>query len=433
MDSVRADPAYETKTFTSWLPSRGQASISLTHTMNQIIQPQEQTAAKTQNAFIIVACRSCNTKNRIPNPPRLDGVYKCGSCGSLIESQPEVGNAVSKLRIPCEAAKEAGLQCFIFLPAGGFLLFILWPRVLKSLHGDEAVLAILLVSIILFGVLYKLKLSKVKSFLSRIENIRNLLTANQPSLAQRKMRRLSPPLKIFEVVFFQIKAEVERAVEKHLAQQRALEEEQKEQQKILTEELERKKREELSRQVQSKETLDSISPQEFELIVLEAFARLGYKVTHTPWSGDEGIDGLLDKEGKTMAVQCKRHKNNVGQPYLRDFLGAMVHAKCHGGIFVTTSDFSEGARTFAKANRITLLDGKEILHILRETITEDFVLNGRLVKFPKVEPKTCPQCNGRLRKQFGRYGLFWGCSNFPRCRYTEDSGRSIFRLSRGRY
>jgi hypothetical protein len=32
----------------------------------------------------------------------------------------------------------------------------------------------------------------------------------------------------------------------------------------------------------------------------------------------------------------------------------------------------------------------------------------------------CPICGGKLREKQGRYGKFFGCSNFPKCRYTEN-------------
>lgn len=31
----------------------------------------------------------------------------------------------------------------------------------------------------------------------------------------------------------------------------------------------------------------------------------------------------------------------------------------------------------------------------------------------------CPECGGRMIKRRGVYGEFWGCGNFPRCRYTR--------------
>lgn len=35
--------------------------------------------------------------------------------------------------------------------------------------------------------------------------------------------------------------------------------------------------------------------------------------------------------------------------------------------------------------------------------------------------EVCPQCsNGTLSRRTGRYGEFWGCSTFPRCRYTRS-------------
>lgn len=32
----------------------------------------------------------------------------------------------------------------------------------------------------------------------------------------------------------------------------------------------------------------------------------------------------------------------------------------------------------------------------------------------------CPQCGGKLVRRAGRYGLFMGCQNYPKCRYTRN-------------
>jgi ssDNA-binding Zn-finger/Zn-ribbon topoisomerase 1 len=32
----------------------------------------------------------------------------------------------------------------------------------------------------------------------------------------------------------------------------------------------------------------------------------------------------------------------------------------------------------------------------------------------------CPKCNGQLALKTGRYGKFYGCSNYPDCRYTVN-------------
>lgn len=47
--------------------------------------------------------------------------------------------------------------------------------------------------------------------------------------------------------------------------------------------------------------------------------------------------------------------------------------------------------------------------------------NARRAKEQKVDAidsGRCPRCGGRLVLRNGRYGRFWGCSNYPRCRFT---------------
>ena len=40
-----------------------------------------------------------------------------------------------------------------------------------------------------------------------------------------------------------------------------------------------------------------------------------------------------------------------------------------------------------------------------------------------VELRKCPHCGGLLKKRSGRFGEFFGCENFPTCRYTENVKR----------
>lgn len=38
----------------------------------------------------------------------------------------------------------------------------------------------------------------------------------------------------------------------------------------------------------------------------------------------------------------------------------------------------------------------------------------------ETEILICPECGGELMKRKGRYGMFFGCSNYPECRYTKN-------------
>lgn len=37
-----------------------------------------------------------------------------------------------------------------------------------------------------------------------------------------------------------------------------------------------------------------------------------------------------------------------------------------------------------------------------------------------VKNGVCPKCGGRLVERKGKYGMFLGCDNYPRCKYTHD-------------
>ncbi len=41
------------------------------------------------------------------------------------------------------------------------------------------------------------------------------------------------------------------------------------------------------------------------------------------------------------------------------------------------------------------------------------------VKKPKVSDEKCPQCGGDLILKEGRYGKFWACINYPKCKFTK--------------
>ena len=61
---------------------------------------------------------------------------------------------------------------------------------------------------------------------------------------------------------------------------------------------------------------------------------------------------------------------------------------------------------------------------IREIIDEKtHVQNGKATKNElnrKIASGICPQCGGNLVKRSGKYGSFYGCSNYPKCRFTTN-------------
>ncbi len=66
--------------------------------------------------------------------------------------------------------------------------------------------------------------------------------------------------------------------------------------------------------------------------------------------GDGGIDGIIkeDKLGlDAIYLQAKRWEATVGSPVVQGFAGALMGKKARKGILITTSNFSQQARSYA--------------------------------------------------------------------------------------
>jgi len=114
-------------------------------------------------------------------------------------------------------------------------------------------------------------------------------------------------------------------------------------------------------------SIDNISGGDFEVIVSKLFSKMGYLVSRTKGSGDEGIDLYLkSKEGRRAGVQCKRWKGIVGQSVVRGFYGSLMHAHLKKGYVVTTGKFSKPAKDFVRGKPIVLIDGDELRRIIVE-------------------------------------------------------------------
>jgi len=107
-----------------------------------------------------------------------------------------------------------------------------------------------------------------------------------------------------------------------------------------------------------------IDDKKFEKITAIIFEGLGYKTKVIGGPGDMGIDIIAYKDGKRFYIQCKQ-KEQVPPREIREFAGAIRDLnknKGEKGFFVTTGDFTEEGRLFAKDNpiEIELINGLEL-------------------------------------------------------------------------
>lgn len=125
------------------------------------------------------------------------------------------------------------------------------------------------------------------------------------------------------------------------------------------------------------ELLDRIRKEEpsfFEKLVVLLLEKMGYsgeggRASVTPKTNDGGIDGILNQDPlgtRTVYVQAKRYAegNNVQRPEIHASIGALADVNADRGVFITTSDFSKGARESARSRGIVLVDGIELTALM---------------------------------------------------------------------
>jgi len=165
--------------------------------------------------------------------------------------------------------------------------------------------------------------------------------------------------------------------------------------------------------------LRRMSPSEFELYIADLYYHLGYKTERIGKSHDGGIDVIAEKDGVKHFIQCKKFiSSKVRVGAVRDFYGAIMGEIANGkGIFITTNVFTTEAENFADGNLIELIDGYSLLRLIK-SVDKDESRNEPLPVGIKAE--LCPRCGGELKERTSEFGKFFGCSNFPKCRYKRD-------------
>jgi len=124
--------------------------------------------------------------------------------------------------------------------------------------------------------------------------------------------------------------------------------------------------------------LKKVSPAFFERVVVELLVKMGYGGSRADAgkaigrSGDGGIDGIIkeDKLGLDVVyIQAKRWDNNpVGRPDVMQFAGALQAQRANKGIFITTSRFTDDARSYVSqiGSKIVLIDGEQLTGLMIE-------------------------------------------------------------------
>jgi len=106
--------------------------------------------------------------------------------------------------------------------------------------------------------------------------------------------------------------------------------------------------------------IDAMTGTEFEDYVAARLQRAGWRVKFTPASGDYGVDLIGDKDGRSVAVQCKRLGKPVGVAAVQQVVAGARHHGCVKSIVISNQEFTAAAKQLAHTHNCQLI-GREAL------------------------------------------------------------------------
>lgn len=163
------------------------------------------------------------------------------------------------------------------------------------------------------------------------------------------------------------------------------------------------------------ELLRRLEWRRFEELCAAYFEALGFRT-------DAAINLYAEgAEQASILVRCRPwDAYGVGIKPVRGLHEAMATAKVGEGVLVTSGKFTQEARAFAGKEKISLIDGDELLGKIAALMPEKALALLELATRGDFLTPTCPACAIKMvkRKSTARGRPYWGCRNYPGCKNT---------------
>ncbi len=122
--------------------------------------------------------------------------------------------------------------------------------------------------------------------------------------------------------------------------------------------------------------IDSMSGFDFEELVADILARLGYgQVERILFTQDEGRDILLRSQQGLIVVECKHQPNTgIGRPIVQKLHSAVIASNAAKGMLVTTGHFTGEALEYARK----LADSGTTIEMVDKRILADLAMRAKI-------------------------------------------------------
>lgn len=110
--------------------------------------------------------------------------------------------------------------------------------------------------------------------------------------------------------------------------------------------------------------IDLMTGYEFEEFVAKLFRKMGYKADVTRASGDQGIDVIVQKNGRGTGIQTKCYSKVVSNTAIQEVVAGINFYDLDKGLVITNNYFTYSAVELAEKNNIILWDRNKLVEKL---------------------------------------------------------------------
>lgn len=109
--------------------------------------------------------------------------------------------------------------------------------------------------------------------------------------------------------------------------------------------------------------VDAMTGQEFEEFCARILMDNGWQASLTKGSGDQGVDIIAQKNGSTLAIQCKRYSTPVGNAAVQEVIAGKQFLRTDHAVVVSNASYTPAAKSLAVAAGVHLLHFSDLTNL----------------------------------------------------------------------
>ena len=106
--------------------------------------------------------------------------------------------------------------------------------------------------------------------------------------------------------------------------------------------------------------VQSLTGHEYEEYCIKILRDGGWEARQTPKSGDQGVDIIAERDGISVAIQCKNYRQPVGNKAVQEALAGKSYEQADFAAVVSPAPYTKAARDLASATGVLLLHHEEL-------------------------------------------------------------------------